>query len=360
MAYPQNTCFLPNTARPYACGTIATPQINGQNVALRSAYVNIIMVVKSASGQPKYIRVGNKSSPWYNNGAFIQNFKFGGENTAGGSFTIYDGTGNDLSTFLNALYEDSCTTNTNTILVDFGYIFQGINNQPIMHGASSFIKDSYKGWKLRDQPPPRLNKTPAQLLGGEAIPSINWLGFVVSKIDVKPNEGGWEYTVSLSTLIDKKSMRKLLSRAYGSSSGLLSLKKAANQAIKDGCGGDPSAGAVYFAKQGPDGGFNDLEFSNAEGGEEGPKNVWDPNRLPCIGAIRNWLNSLRTKDGLGVTLYTDPVIDTPNLIVMEASPDICSPPNGAYCPGKKSGPHKIYLVNAGDCSPVISFEPTVQ
>jgi hypothetical protein len=357
--HPINDCLLPGPARQFACGTIATPNIGGQTNATRSGFVNIIMVVKTGAGQPKYIRVGNKSSPWYNNGVYIKEFNFGGENDAKGDFTIYDSTGNDLSIFLTALYEDSCKSKTNNILVDFGYIFQSIDNQPKMRGTSGFIEDQYKAFRRGGYSPP-VNQTPPGLNAGGNINQQNWLGFVVNKIDVSSDGAGWVYKVSLSSLLDRRSSRKLLAKAYGSSNGLMSLKDAAAQAVNDGCGTENVSGQTYFIREDTPGVYSEIKFKNSEGGANGPKNVWDPNRLPCVSAVRNWLNSISTDRDLGVTLYTDPIIDAPNLIVMEAPADICSVPNGAYCPGKKSGPRKIYLVNAGDCSPVIDFKPTVQ
>lgn len=365
-AHVINQCLLPGPARQFACGTIATPNIGGQTNAVRTGFVNIIMVVRTSSGAPKYLRMGNKSSPWYNNSAFIVDFNFGGENDAKGDFTIYDGSGNDLSTFLTALYEDSCKAQTNTILVDFGYVFQSIDNKPKFLGTNGFIEDQYKSFKRGGFSPPA-NTTPPDLQAGGNIPYQHWLGFVVNKIEVlAPAQGdnantGWRYKVKLESLLSKRSTKKLLAKPYGSTNGMMSIKDATKEAVADGCGSAKNnQSQVYFIREDTPGVYNEFPFKNSEGGEQGPKNVWDPNRLPCVSAARNWLNSVTTDRGLGVSIYTDPVIDAPNMIILEANPDICTVPNGAYCPGKKSGPRKIYLVGAGDCSPVLDFQPKIE
>jgi len=53
------------------------------------------------------------------------------------------------------------------------------------------------------------------------------------------------------------------------------------------------------------------------------------------------------------------VIDAPNLVVIEGDLSYCAYPRGTYC-GSKPEPLYIYIVNGGNCSPVLGFTPTVQ
>ncbi len=343
MARAGRTCLLPGAAKQFACGIIAKPLINNFNQAVKTGFVTIIMVSRQNGG--KKITVGNKSSPFYQNRTFVKNFQFGGNNNASASFTLYDASGNDIGVFLDSLYLDSCTASNNTVLVEFGWILQNTDGTVTKYSTAD---KTYAPYARID---PKAKPNPGGLLG-----------FVVGKIQVQPDAGGgWLYTVELQTLLDKRNRRNKLATPAGTNNHPENLKSASKKALRKICPkGKKNAGAVIFAREDSRGVLTEFGFPNNEGGFQGPRSVWDPNRLSCVGAVRNWFNGQRTDRGLGMTIYTDPSVDTPNIVVLESDPSWCLNPRVKYCP-QKSGPKYIYIVNGGDCSPVLQdgFRPTV-
>jgi len=342
MARAGRTCLLPGSAQQFACGVIAKPLINNFNQAVKTGFVTIILVNRQKGA--KKITVGNQSSPFYQNKTFVKSFSFGGNNDASAQFVLYDASGNDIGIFLESLYLDSCTAVNNTVLIEFGWILQNTDGTVTKYSTADKTFAPYAKLDPKAKPNP----------GG-------LLGFVVDRIEVNPDAGGgWLYTVYLSTLLDKRNKRAKLATPAGTNNHPENLKNAAKKALKRICpkGTRQSSGVVLFAREENTGILTEFGFPNNEGGFRGPRSVWDPNRLSCVGAVRNWFNGQRTDRGLGMTIYTDPAIDAPNIVVLEADPSFCINPRVKYCP-QKSGPKYIYIVNGGDCSPVLSFNPKV-
>jgi len=340
MPPPGRTCLLPGAAQTYACGVIAKPLINNFSQAVKTGFITVIMRSKLAG---KLITVGNASSPWYQNKTFIKSFEMGGTNDVAARFQIYDASGNDLSTFLDSLYQDSCNAQHNTVLLEFGWIMTNSSGVATKFSSADFTYAPYASINRRAKPNP----------GGA-------LGFLVKNIKVSVDaQGVCLYDVELSTLLARKNGRVRNAEAVGSNQHPASIKVAASKALERTCNqrGVVNNTAVLFVREDA-GVLTEFGFPRSEGGFAGPKSVWDPNRLSSVGAIRNWLNGLRTDRGLGMTVYTDPSIDAANVVVIEANPEWCQNPRVLYCPQKDS-PKYIYIVNGGDCSPVIKFTPTV-
>ena len=101
-----------------------------------------------------------------------------------------------------------------------------------------------------------------------------------------------------------------------------------------------------------------VDFRNRDGGPlqfeiepDGIKAVWKSNELPILSVIRNWVSKIRTKDEYGVYFKYDP--EKPLLIIQED--DQCKPDENCNC----DFTGKSYIVNGGNCSPVIEFSPEI-
>lgn len=349
---------------------------------VKTGYVTVTLTA-DINGVDKTITVGNKSSPFYNNGTFITQFTFGGNTSAGCDFTIYDSTGGDLNEFLQGVYENSCDSTRAVVLVDFGWIVldaqenvgtKVTNGKQLSYkwGAGTYtpsMKSYYKGIP---------NFAPSQpgfdipLAGVDEFSGVvdrsgsigNRLGFSVDKLEVSFSaEGTWTYKINCTTLLERRSQRRLTQTNFGDDFNPLSIKDAVGLAVANGCpdaNGNSANTVNLWIKRGQVIGTNNpLNFKNSEGGPDGPKAVWHGNVQSPTQFARNNLNGLTTDTGMGMVLYTDPIIDAPNLVVLSADESFCVNPNGALCRQNPS-PEYVFIVNGGNCTPVLQFTPTVQ
>ena len=102
----------------------------------------------------------------------------------------------------------------------------------------------------------------------------------------------------------------------------------------------------------------DVRFRGRDGGEfdfeiepRGYKAVWQANELPLLATIRSWVSTTRTVDKKGVYFKYDPT--SSELVIQED--DECRKPEFCGCKGNI----KSYVVNGGNCSPVIEFSPEI-
>jgi len=91
-----------------------------------------------------------------------------------------------------------------------------------------------------------------------------------------------------------------------------------------------------------------LEFKSSDAGEDGPKGAWPMNQQNPLAAARTWLSSVVTKNDRGILIVYNPM--TADLIFQE------DPSEKKCC----STHFRTYIVNGGNCSPVLEFNPTVK
>jgi hypothetical protein len=382
MLHAPKDCGLPTAAEKFNCGKLATPYFQGNGInfyqCIKTGFVTITLALgdENKNLPQKTITVGNKSSPFHNNDLYIVDFNFGVSTGPSCEFTIYDASGYDVSAFLQSLFRDSCTAVKSTVLVDFGWILvDQDNNVGVQVTAGKQREYKWRAAQYTSQAVPFYGKNykyaSVNDITGEIYQDYgkatlgNRLGFTVSNLEVNANSNGtWSYKVKCVTLLDNRAQKRLQSRSYGTSNNPVALKQAVGQLVADACrtgqASAPQDTAAIFITSVTDGNgkAQDIKFSNSEGGEMGPAAVWSPNRQSATASARNWTLPLTTDRGLGMTMYTDPVIDSPNLVFLEADPTICTNPRSAYC-GSRPSPKLIYVVNGGDCSPVIEFNPKV-
>lgn len=328
----QRTCNLPYEANQYKCATLAQPI----KAASLSGFVNVFLV-----GQKRYIGVGNKSSPFFNNRCFITQMAFGGASSAEAQITIVDTSGNDLNVFLNTMYKDSCQDiNSTACYLEFGWIATRIDGGTDIYSTARSERSVYAD--------PGIPRTPFGLM------VFNLLQLEV----VSESSNCWKYTLTLKAMGDAK-IRDRIATPIGTDDQKVPLKLAGRELWKRSCRRKDKRirGDVYFFRNNETH-FEPYGFLNSEGGQLGPRTTWDATRKNPIQALRQWMNSVVTDRRLGTTFYTDVTIEEPNLIALEGDDLACRNGQDTTCSGGNQ-PSLIYLVNAGDCSPVIDFKPKV-
>lgn len=103
----------------------------------------------------------------------------------------------------------------------------------------------------------------------------------------------------------------------------------------------------FFARDG-----SELQFTGgpANAAGDGPLKRWPCNQMNSLSICRNWLNAVRSKDGNGTIITYES--NTNSIVIME------DPITSGCCPSRRS--LGTYIVNGGNCSPVIEFMPAIK
>lgn len=265
----------------------------------------------------KTITVGNASSPPYNSAA-ITSFTYGfvpGTNGWGADFEIIDQGGVIAYDIIAAVNKSIIRIGdeTKATSFDFGWIITscdaaGGQTQTVkkasqilgeLHGYINEIEQSFEGGKIR-------------------------LKFKVTAPTAKANSV--HYDGSMFDEDEKGSLREAIERLF------------TENALKY------PGGVKFLDKDGLEG-----EFQFEIGGKDGPKGAWPMMQLNPIAIARAWLSSVVTKDKKGILVYYDP---TDASIVFQEDPILDKP----QCCLNTIG---TYIVNGGNCSPVIEFTPKI-
>lgn len=362
------TCNIPFEARKYACGPIAQPM----PAAVKTPFVNLIFF----KGQ-RQVTVGNKSSnsasiatiaDVANIGtAFVKSFSYSCSNGGGVEATIIDTSGSDFANFLAIMPDKECDPEKGTygvVAVEFGWIFQDCDGVYKKYGSiEASYDDSF------------IDATGRKKL----ISDGNYIWLRLNKITVSEAKGVWEYKLELSTSMQSSAPFTKNSNAVGSDDQKIDLKTAIKKSVSESCKNYFSANGQerfydeadvqfvritqnYTASSGAGGStqrvLETFRFKGSDGGSNGPKSVWAPEQQDPLSASRKWLNSFETDRNLGTYFITDTKTKKPTLMVMENPHDPCliTP----ECLGSSARPKKVYIVNGGQCSPVLDFKPSIQ
>ena len=109
----------------------------------------------------------------------------------------------------------------------------------------------------------------------------------------------------------------------------------------------PIAGNVRFRDK--DGG-DDFRFRNRDGGEDGPRGTWPMSQQSALATARTWLQGVTTDNGRGILIIYDN--DSGEVVFQESTIDPSNP--DCACVNSLG----TYVVNGGNCSPVLKFSPT--
>lgn len=289
----------------YACGV---PQ-NLPHGAIYGPFVEI-----GFRGEGTMITVGNHSSP-PDNHACIKSFEYGFSEGSGVKVEIYDEEGSKLSKFVDRLSKTVCNASSDyKMSVDFGWITTDCNNQVVVDRASTYG---------------------------------NRLNFLPLKIEVAFENGKIKYTIEGTDLQDRISENRL-ENGEGREDSKVDLKNAIRTMFSNSC---PHIDDVRF--EDIDG--NPWDFKNSDGGKSGPKSVWTTDQQNGLATTRKWIAPLSTKNDKGVVFQWKADEQDPCIVLLE-DPNPAPSGENASCCSRNIG---TYIVNGGNCSPVLSFTPTI-
>jgi len=104
------------------------------------------------------------------------------------------------------------------------------------------------------------------------------------------------------------------------------------------------------------GGAEEWGFPPNHGGFEGPLGIWEPKNRDPVESAMDWLRTTRTDRHRGIVIgVANPKPERPIVIFWESPMPDC---NGVF-PFQQQ-PLGFYFVNAGKCSPVIEFKPSIK
>ena len=283
----------------YKCGSLNSPPEG----AIYAPYVRISFGNKS-------ITVGNKSAP-PDNAASITSFQYGfqsGGHGWGADFEIIDMGG--------VMYER---------------IIAAINKTVDNTGNEVFDTDFDFGWIIKDCDGNTTLQTTGTKLYGLVmnVESTHEAGFVKLKLRVES---------PTARVADVRH-----DNAIGDETNKVYFTDALTRLFKEN---DPKFPSVKFLDK--DG--KQLKFKNSDGDEtKGPKGIWPMSQMNSLAIARNWWNPISTKNDLGVVVLYDP--NSASLIFQEDKlvhkGNCCKDTMGTY------------IVNGGNCSPVLGFTPTI-
>lgn len=331
------TCNLPYEARMYQCAKIAEP-IKGASM---TGFISLYLLAES-----RQITMGNKSSPYFNNRVYIASMSYGGSDNMSLTCKIVDTSGNDFNVFLNALYKGTCDDNElPTALFEFGWIVTTVDGFTDIYSTANVDKSIYADTDLE------AFRAPNGLLNAK-----------LGELDIVSESAGcWVYNIKFTLLAAFENSQKI-PRPIGTDEQKVPLREVGRKLFARACDEGRKAkdrGGVFFMRN-EESHFSPYGFLNSEGGFYGPRSVWDATRKNPVAAMRNWMNSVTTDRKLGVSFYSDPAIMKPNIVAQEGWDKTCVENNSHICADAEQQPTIIYLVNAGDCTPVIDFKPNVQ
>lgn len=206
-------------------------------------------------------------------------------------------------------------------------------NKTIKLASTETVENKFRfGWLLKD-------------CDGVTIPDLSeWIHFMPKKLFTNIDKGITKIKLECVDLLQRHSDRRI-EKNQGKEGNLKRLK----QAIRDMCQAEDPPIKVEFRNREWTG---ELEFEIHPDGIEA---VWKANELPLLSTIRNWVSTIKTVNKLGVYFKYDPSKKTgPKLIIQED--DSCKPDENCGCEGYE----KSFIVNGGNCSPVIEFSPEIE
>ena len=97
----------------------------------------------------------------------------------------------------------------------------------------------------------------------------------------------------------------------------------------------------------------ELEFKNSEGGKDGPKSSWPMDQMNALAIVRQWLTTVTSAEGRGLLILYD---NENNSVIIHEDPLDPEGADGGCCKTSVA----TYVVNGGNCSPVLEFNPSVE
>lgn len=277
--------------------------------------------VELTFGEGETLTVGNNSSPPHDT-SIITSFQMGahGSSGFGAEFEVFDHGGVMYRSIIRAMNKTSALAsqelNNIPATYDFGWIVKNTSNDSIKISASDSIGKKLSGI---------ISEVQTVFEGQNVKMSFKVTGLLYRTPDMRYSDviGQGSTINGGNNKINLRSALKKLFLEY-----------------------EPKFKDVKFKDK--DGSENNFEF--AENGADGPESFWPLSQEHQMTNARNWLNGQRSKNNLGFLIMHDVKENT--IIIQE---DFL---NGTCCLAGQN--LATYIVNGGNCSPVMEFNPTVK
>jgi len=290
------------------------------------------------------LTVGNNSYPKNGNTAIIKSMEFGTSEGMGCVIEIFDEMGGSFErafTALNKSLYDSTEDGTMNFVLDFGWIVEKEGSEC---GAKSIGFDRV---------------SVSSLHGGDG----GFIRLIPISAKIAYEQGKIKYTIE-ATDAQTRIAEARVECVIGSDQKKVDLKQAIRDLFEKKEPG-PQLKVKFLDAEGK----SEFKFkvSDGNGGKDGtdngngPKGVWTTNQQNKLAAVRRWIAPLTTTNNKGLIMHWDgknegktPEIAGTIIIQEDPGPDLCD--KKIRCEDRNIG---TYIVNGGDLSPVLSFNPSV-
>ena len=288
----------------YVCGEIIKP-VDANSVA---PFVKISFCNEDGVA----ITVGNKSSPQWDNTAIIKAFQIGTSNGLGIKVEIIDEQGGSFHSFVERL------------------------NKCIQKSKAEYSMAAQWGWVIHN-----CDGTFDKIESPEVY-------VVPIHLEVNFSEGRIKFIIE-----GTDTMQHVFVARHDEVEGTDAQKVGLKQAIRMlGQNTDPKFD-VNFIRIEKDGTFTEFEFKEGKKGE-GPKSKWTSDGQNKLAIIQKWIEPFVTDRDKGIIAMWNPMsCQNPIIDLVEDPQPDCNEERGC------GGSIGTYIVNGGACSPVISFNPTI-
>lgn len=169
----------------------------------------------------------------------------------------------------------------------------------------------------------------------------NWLHILPVKMSTNIDKGIAKIKLECKDLLERHNDRRVTKNIGSEDGNLIPLKDAIEQLCQTQ---DPTIDVRFVNKDHT----GEFEF---EDGDRGYKAVWQANETTLLSTIRSWISTTKTKDKKGVYYKYDPE----DIVLIIQEDDECRNPENCNCKDEIDS----YIVNGGNCSPVIEFSPEI-
>ena len=355
--------------------------------ALKTGFVEMTIYSSvNNNNKRKSITIGNKSYIDYVEGSsqdrpFIKSFNYTFQDGCLVEIVVIDTSGGQFRSFYQSAITTSECQNINDkktdpvslIEINFGWYYVDCGNNVYSFSLEDIDPITFVPATAQGQ---GANKEDNAEIPFKKGPRSNFLRCLVKKIEVENENGFWVYKLTLLNLAlaaELNSVAKSDSnkQSTGSDDQKVKMLDAFNNALKD-CNVKitatdlPSAGMFKVENQNPQQNNNvgiiksdkkliQKKFQSSDGNWRGPLGVWNTNDLHKYDYVRTYMNSFVTDEKKGTFFVTDATTDKPYLLMLEdirksrdQKKQLCERPMATY------------IVNAGDDTPVLSFNPKLE
>ena len=305
-------CLGPECSK-YQCGKIR----KAWDSEVIAPYVKIW--IKDENKQQSVMTVGNMSAPEFQHRAVISSFQYGSDNGIGARIEIVDEEGGVFKKFFDKLLlKMSDVEEKYTVNCEWGWVGSKCGDNG---GGDCVIARTKQEHTL-----------------------------LLIKVDVKFDKV-YKFVLECTDMIQPL-METKVSKVYGSDSNKIKLRDAIKQL------GEDHKIKITYVRRERDGTLvcDPDKFFHME---DKIKCKWSGNNQNIVAVIHRWIRPFRTSRHKGIKVkWNDAASGKPNLMIWEDGHPGCN--ETVDCAGGGVSHLGTYIVNGGDCSPVIEFNPQIK